>query len=175
MTTEVLVLSSALKIVFVLVVTVGVFAPVLIWAERRQSAMIQDRLGPSRAAIPLPPSAVAFLDKARLPRCGVGLRSRASLRSLRWWRSLGSPFVGRTLCPVSTATLTKTLIGFGTASILLRVGYGVNGHDRPQQRQDHAPRVAPPRWRMRSSSSSRKTSFRQSPTSSCSRPARSSR
>src|SRR5690606_22969095 len=32
---------------------VGLFAPGLVWAERRQSAMIQDRIGPSRASIKL--------------------------------------------------------------------------------------------------------------------------
>mgnify|MGYP003572156629 FL=1 len=67
MTTGLLIGSSVLKILFILLVTVGGFAPVLIWAERRQSAMIQDRLGPSRAAIVLPPGAVAMLDRARLP------------------------------------------------------------------------------------------------------------
>ncbi|NOY93862.1 MAG: NADH-quinone oxidoreductase subunit H [Deltaproteobacteria bacterium] len=39
------------KIVCVLAVAVAAFAPLLIWAERRQSAMIQDRLGPMRANI----------------------------------------------------------------------------------------------------------------------------
>jgi NADH-quinone oxidoreductase subunit H len=32
-----------------LIMVVGVFAPVLVWAERRQSAMMQDRVGPVRA------------------------------------------------------------------------------------------------------------------------------
>ena len=39
---------TAAKIGIVLVVILT-FAPVLIWAERRQSAMIQDRVGPHRA------------------------------------------------------------------------------------------------------------------------------
>ncbi|MFO0695607.1 MAG: complex I subunit 1 family protein [Polyangiales bacterium] len=39
------------RIVFVLVVVVLVFAPIVLVAERRQSAMIQDRLGPSRADV----------------------------------------------------------------------------------------------------------------------------
>jgi NADH-quinone oxidoreductase subunit H len=43
-------ISTLLKIVFVLVIILT-FAPVLIWAERRQSAMIQDRIGPHRAGI----------------------------------------------------------------------------------------------------------------------------
>ncbi|MCB9666935.1 MAG: NADH-quinone oxidoreductase subunit H [Myxococcales bacterium] len=41
------------KMLFILLVVVGAFAPILVWAERRQSAMIQDRIGPVRAAIPL--------------------------------------------------------------------------------------------------------------------------
>ncbi len=48
-----LVLWTIVKIVFVLAVAVGAFAPVLVWAERRQSAMIQDRVGPHRAGIRL--------------------------------------------------------------------------------------------------------------------------
>ena len=67
MTTTFLVVSSMVKVLVVLLITVGAFAPLLIWAERRQSAMIQDRLGPSRAAIVLPAAAVAFIDRARLP------------------------------------------------------------------------------------------------------------
>jgi len=38
------------KLVFVLLVVLS-FAPVLVWADRRQSAMIQDRLGPIKAGI----------------------------------------------------------------------------------------------------------------------------
>lgn len=45
-------IATILKIVFVLIIILS-FAPVLIWAERRQSAMIQDRIGPTRAGIKL--------------------------------------------------------------------------------------------------------------------------
>jgi NADH-quinone oxidoreductase subunit H len=48
-----LVISTLLKIGFVLTLLLGI-APVLVWAERRQSAMIQDRVGPVRAGVPLP-------------------------------------------------------------------------------------------------------------------------
>jgi NADH-quinone oxidoreductase subunit H len=40
------------KLVFVLVLVLT-FSPLLVWADRRQSAMIQDRLGPIKAGIPL--------------------------------------------------------------------------------------------------------------------------
>lgn len=45
-------ISTILKIVFILIIILS-FAPVLIWAERRQSAMIQDRIGPHRAGFKL--------------------------------------------------------------------------------------------------------------------------
>lgn len=45
--------ATLLKIAFILAVAVAAFAPLLIWAERRQSAMIQDRIGPSRANLQL--------------------------------------------------------------------------------------------------------------------------
>jgi NADH-quinone oxidoreductase subunit H len=45
-------ISTLLKIVFILIIILS-FAPVLIWAERRQSAMIQDRIGPTRAGVKL--------------------------------------------------------------------------------------------------------------------------
>jgi NADH-quinone oxidoreductase subunit H len=44
--------STILKILFVVIIVLT-FAPVLVWAERRQSAMIQDRVGPTRAGIKL--------------------------------------------------------------------------------------------------------------------------
>lgn len=47
------IVATLLKIAFVLGI-IFTFAPVLVWAERRQSAMIQDRLGPIRAGVPLP-------------------------------------------------------------------------------------------------------------------------
>jgi len=48
-----LVVVTAVKIAGVLAIAVATFAPLLIWAERRQSAMIQDRVGPNRANIKL--------------------------------------------------------------------------------------------------------------------------
>jgi len=46
------VVATLLKILFVVLIIL-LFAPVLIWAERRQSAMIQDRIGPTRAHVKL--------------------------------------------------------------------------------------------------------------------------
>ena len=125
MTTGILVVSSIIKILFVLIVAVGVFAPIIIWAERRQSAMIQDRLGPSRAAVTLPPGAVSILDKARLPLWRLaaltGIVAIVSLIALTFVAIKGSNPL-----PVSTEVITKTLIGFGASSVLLRMGYAVH-------------------------------------------------
>jgi NADH-quinone oxidoreductase subunit H len=44
--------ALVIKLLFVLVIVLT-FSPVLVWADRRQSAMIQDRLGPNRAGIPI--------------------------------------------------------------------------------------------------------------------------
>ncbi|HEX5655754.1 MAG TPA: complex I subunit 1 family protein [Polyangiales bacterium] len=44
------IIATLLKIVFVVIIILT-FAPLLIWAERRQSAMMQDRIGPTRAGI----------------------------------------------------------------------------------------------------------------------------
>jgi NADH-quinone oxidoreductase subunit H len=45
------VLITLIKILFILAVTVGFFAPVLTWVERKQSAIMQDRIGANRADI----------------------------------------------------------------------------------------------------------------------------
>ena len=42
---------TLVKILFVFAVTVGFFAPVLTWVERKQSALMQDRIGANRADI----------------------------------------------------------------------------------------------------------------------------
>ncbi|MGF1468806.1 MAG: NADH-quinone oxidoreductase subunit H [Sandaracinaceae bacterium] len=48
-----LVVSTVLKILLVIAILLGI-APVLTWLDRRQSAMLQDRVGPHRGGIPLP-------------------------------------------------------------------------------------------------------------------------
>ncbi len=45
-------LAAIAKILFVLIIVLT-FAPLMVWADRRQSAMIQDRIGPVRAGIPI--------------------------------------------------------------------------------------------------------------------------
>jgi NADH-quinone oxidoreductase subunit H len=42
---------TLVKILFVFAITVGFFAPVLTWVERKQSALMQDRIGANRADI----------------------------------------------------------------------------------------------------------------------------
>jgi len=124
-TTTFLVTSALVKVLVVLLITVGAFAPILIWAERRQSAMIQDRLGPSRAAIVLPASAVTFIDRARLPMWRLaalaGIVAIVALVTLTF-----VAFKGSNPLPISTSSLTSTLVAFGIASVVLRVGYGVH-------------------------------------------------
>lgn len=44
-------LITLVKILFVLGITVGFFAPILTWVERKQSAIMQDRIGANRADI----------------------------------------------------------------------------------------------------------------------------
>ncbi|MBI5428769.1 MAG: NADH-quinone oxidoreductase subunit NuoH [Nitrospinae bacterium] len=44
-------LITLVKILFILAITVGFFAPVLTWVERKQSAVMQDRIGANRADI----------------------------------------------------------------------------------------------------------------------------
>lgn len=44
-------IESFAKIVFIFTVNVGVFAPILGWVERKQSAVMQDRIGANRADI----------------------------------------------------------------------------------------------------------------------------
>jgi NADH-quinone oxidoreductase subunit H len=39
------------KIIFILMITLGFFSPVLAWLERKQSALMQDRIGANRASI----------------------------------------------------------------------------------------------------------------------------
>jgi NADH-quinone oxidoreductase subunit H len=56
-----LIISTLVKIVVVLGILLGI-APLLVWAERRQSAMVQDRVGPVRAGIPLPRKVADFVQ-----------------------------------------------------------------------------------------------------------------
>ncbi len=44
-------IESVAKILFIFAVNVGVFAPILGWVERKQSAVMQDRIGANRADI----------------------------------------------------------------------------------------------------------------------------
>lgn len=52
MTTGMVIVETLAKLVVVFAILLGI-APLLIWVERRQSAMIQDRMGPTRANVTL--------------------------------------------------------------------------------------------------------------------------
>lgn len=71
------VLAPLLKVVFVLVLLLT-FAPVLTWAERRQSAMMQDRVGPYRAGIPMPQVVLDLVPAAAMGAFGVAVLCGAS-------------------------------------------------------------------------------------------------
>ena len=42
--------GAVVKVLFIFVAAVGVLAPLLTWAERKQGALMQGRLGPSRVS-----------------------------------------------------------------------------------------------------------------------------
>ncbi|HJL14630.1 MAG TPA: complex I subunit 1 family protein [Sandaracinaceae bacterium LLY-WYZ-13_1] len=86
--------STLLKIGFVLAILLGI-APVLVWVERRQSSMMQDRVGPVRAGIPLP---ATLADIIRGPLAwgakavaygGLAFAVLALLGGLYFWATLG--------------------------------------------------------------------------------------
>ncbi len=66
-------LSIPVKVLFTIGLIVG-SVPIMLWAERRQSAKMQDRVGPTRAALPLPPFLLQFRGalKAGVLAVGVG-------------------------------------------------------------------------------------------------------
>jgi NADH-quinone oxidoreductase subunit H len=125
-TTAILVASIA-KILFVLLVVVGAFAPMLVWAERRQSAMMQDRVGPHRAGIPLPKGVLAMIDGLRSP-----LRAGAYLSWLGMFLAvalLGILLLFReepVLFGLAAETYYIAIPLLGVAGLLLMGGYKVH-------------------------------------------------
>ncbi len=91
MTTTFLVVSSLVKVLVVLVITVGTFAPIIRLPMWRLAAL-------------------------------TGIVAVVALLTLTFVAIKGSNPL-----PLSTSALTATLVGFGAASVLLRVGYGVHG------------------------------------------------
>jgi NADH-quinone oxidoreductase subunit H len=73
---------TGLKILVVLLFVINT-AAILTWGERRQSAMIQDRIGPNRAAIHLPSIVLKTLVLLLGAAAALGLASYAWLASKR--------------------------------------------------------------------------------------------
>ncbi len=125
MDTSTLLLSTAVKILIVIGIAVGVFAPMLVWAERRQSAMIQDRVGPHRAGIVLPGPVVDALGALVAP-----LAALAGLSALVLVISLFQPG----LASLWNGAIDPARIGIdgsvtpwaGAAMVLFALGYGVH-------------------------------------------------
>lgn len=86
--------STLLKIAFVLALLLGI-APLLVWAERRQSAMAQDRVGPVRAGIPLPASLADFIrgpmswGARAVAVLAAGFAVLAAIGGVWFWLSIG--------------------------------------------------------------------------------------
>ncbi|MDQ3030933.1 MAG: NADH-quinone oxidoreductase subunit H [Myxococcota bacterium] len=72
-----LILAAILKIGFVISVLLLLFAPVLVLAERRQSAMLQDRLGPYLGGIPMPRAVLDLIPWLQLGAYAVAALSIA--------------------------------------------------------------------------------------------------
>lgn len=128
MTTGLLLLTTALKILFILLVTVGAFAPMLVWAERRQSAMMQDRIGPHRAGILLPAGAAdligATVAPMRLGAMAAGVSGAAVLLLFAFLWASNDP----TLIPgVSVLQLVQLGVGLVVLGGVLDVGSKIHG------------------------------------------------
>lgn len=68
-----MVLAAVLKIAFVLGVSLLFFAPVFVLFERRQSAMVQDRVGPMQGGIKLPKVIIENIPSLQLGAFGVAV------------------------------------------------------------------------------------------------------
>ena len=65
-------ISLPIKVLFVMGLIVG-SVPIMLWAERRQSAKMQDRMGPTRAALPVPAFLLQFRGLLKAGALGIGV------------------------------------------------------------------------------------------------------
>ncbi len=122
MDTSTLLLSTAVKILIVIGVAVGVFAPVLVWAERRQSAMIQDRVGPHRANIVLPSGVVQVMRALVAPLGALTVLSAVALVV-----SLVQPGLASLGADPAAIGIDASLTPWAAVAVVLfAVGYGVH-------------------------------------------------
>ncbi len=126
-----LLVSTGAKIGFVLVIILT-FAPLIIWAERRQSAMMQDRVGPTRADLRDLLSVLGIrvpVETVRAAyRMGYGIHVALSVVSIAALvGALGAAFlfVPSSLDPETSATLTALTLALRGAMIVLGLSVGV--------------------------------------------------
>jgi len=65
-------ISTPIKVLFVIGLILQA-VPIMLWAERRQSAKMQDRVGPTRADLPLPPFVLQFRPLVKAGALLVGI------------------------------------------------------------------------------------------------------
>ena len=104
------ILVVTVKVVFVSLLLSMTVAVVLTWADRRQGAMIQDRVGPNRAVIFMPGKLAALLIMLPAVATAAGALAWAGFNKLEGDTSL---FVGFAFTQMAIATIWITLFVIG--------------------------------------------------------------
>ena len=76
-------LATVLKVSFILGVTVLLYAPVFVLFERRQSAMVQDRIGPMMGGVKMPRLVIDHLQTLQMGAFGMAAAPQSPLSPKR--------------------------------------------------------------------------------------------